>query len=66
MSAINREGGPATPPSAEATARGFLRELMVRDRIALPGRVRGDHLDTHEVVEDGGALRVVRRLIDCN
>ncbi len=64
VAAVANDGGPARAPSAEATARGFLRELLVRNRVARPGREAGDRTQTHELVEDGGALRVVRRLFD--
>lgn len=64
VAAVANDGGPARAPSAEATARGFLRELMVRNRVARPGRDAGDRTQTHELVEDGQALRVVRRLFD--
>jgi len=64
VAAVANDGGAAPPPSAEATARGFLRELMVRNRITRPGRDPGDRTQTHELAEDGGALRVVRRLFD--
>jgi hypothetical protein len=65
VAAIANDGGPARAASAETTARGFLRELIVRDRVARPGRP--DPLGrtrTHEMIEDGGVLRVVRRLVD--
>jgi hypothetical protein len=58
------DGGPAHAASPEDTARGFLRELFVRNRITIPGTDPGDRLHTHEVVDDGDALRVVRRLVD--
>ena len=58
------DGGPARAASPEDTARGFLRELIFRNRISLPGRDPADRTHSHEVVEEGGALRVVRRLVD--
>ncbi|MGH9280245.1 MAG: hypothetical protein ACRD12_19360, partial [Acidimicrobiales bacterium] len=63
--AIARDGGPAASGSPESAARGFLRELIARERLAFPDRAHaGTRLHTHEVVEDGEALRVVRRLFD--
>lgn len=63
--ALGRDGGPAPSASPEDSARGFLRELVARDRIRLPGREsRAGRLHTHEVVEHGDALRIVRRLFD--
>jgi len=64
VAGIANDGGPVRALSAEATARGFLRELLVRNRVARPGREAGDRTQTHELVEDGQALRVVRRLFD--
>jgi hypothetical protein len=65
VSAVGNDGGPAASASPEDTARGFLRELVVRDKVTLPGREPADdRLHTHEVVESAGALRVVRRLVD--
>jgi hypothetical protein len=58
------DGSPEAATSPEDSARGFLRELIARNRITIPGRGDGDRLHTHEVVEDGDALRVVRRLVD--
>ncbi|MCA1843085.1 MAG: hypothetical protein LC792_07805, partial [Actinobacteria bacterium] len=60
----SEDGGPAPATSPEDTARGFLRELIARNRLTVPGQVPGDRLHTHEVVEEGEALRVVRRLVD--
>jgi hypothetical protein len=60
------DGGPSASRSPEETARGFLRELIVRDRVLLPGRPAGDEaLHTHEIAEDGGTLVVTRSLFDC-
>lgn len=64
VAAIANDGGAVRPLSAEATARGFLRELLARNRVKRPGRDPGDRTQTHELVEDGGALRVVRLLFD--
>jgi hypothetical protein len=64
VAAVANDGGALRPASAEATARGFLRELLVRNHITRPGRDPGDRIQTHELVEDGGALRIVRRLFD--
>ena len=64
VAAISNSGEATAAPSAEATARGFLRELLVRNRITRPGRNPGDRTHTHELVDDGNALRAVRRLFD--
>ena len=64
ITATGLDGGPITPASAETTARGFLRELLVRDSITVPGGRATDGLHTHEVVDEGTALRVVRRRVD--
>ncbi|MDQ4098726.1 MAG: hypothetical protein M3144_12780, partial [Actinomycetota bacterium] len=64
VAASANDGGPAAAASPEDAARGFLRELLVRNRITTPGVDPGDRLHTHEVVEEGDALRVVRRLVD--
>ena len=58
------DGGPARAASPEDTARGFLRELIFRNRITLPGRDPAGRVHSHELIEEGSALRVVRRLVD--
>ena len=62
------DGGTSVPPAAEEVARDFLRELLVRGQVRLPGRpslADDDTLlassPTHELVEEGEALAVVRR-----
>jgi hypothetical protein len=66
------DGSPLTPPSAERAARSFFAELLAGDRVQLPGRPSPDDLAddgplrTHEVVEEDGALAVVRRLFECS
>jgi hypothetical protein len=57
----------ATP--AEEVAAGFLRELMLRQRVALPaeGDVDPDGpgpLKTHRLVDRGDHLMVERMLVD--
>ncbi len=50
-------------------ARDFLRELLVRKQVRLPGTRRSSSADdrpwasspTHELIDDGEALTVVRR-----
>jgi hypothetical protein len=64
VNASAEDGGPAPAPSPNDAARGFLRELIVRDRITMPGKEVGERTHTHEVVEDGGAYRVVRHSVD--
>jgi hypothetical protein len=70
LAATGVDGVPAPPPSAEHAARAFLAELAMRDRIRLPDQVPVDvtqphaRLHTHEVVEEGGDLVVVRRLFE--
>jgi hypothetical protein len=64
VAASAEDGGPAQAASPEDAARGFLRELFVRNRITVPGTDPGDRIHTHDVVEDGDALRIVRRLVD--
>ncbi|MCA1692908.1 MAG: hypothetical protein LC733_12190, partial [Actinobacteria bacterium] len=64
------DGSPSTPLSAEMAARAFLSELVMRDRVDIPGRPADDlgaprsRMRTHEVVEEGEALVVVRRLFE--
>ncbi|HEX2274293.1 MAG TPA: hypothetical protein VHG90_10515 [Acidimicrobiales bacterium] len=68
--ATNVDGAPARAPSAESAARAFLAELVMRDRIRRPDETPVDiaephvRLRTHEVVEEGGDLVVVRRLFE--
>jgi hypothetical protein len=64
VAAIADDGGPLAPASSEETARGFLRELLVRATVERPGVEDDDRTHTHALVEEGGALRVVRRLFD--
>lgn len=62
------DGGPSVPAAAEEVARDFLRELLIRGQVQLPGRRslvddEGPFASspTHELVEEGDALAVVRR-----
>ena len=64
VAALANDGGPAAAASAEESARNFLRELIARDRVAVPGTDPGERLHTHEILDQGGVLRVVRRLVD--
>jgi hypothetical protein len=64
------DGGPLPPGAAEQVAAGFLRELLLRQRVALPDQPDDPALDapgplkTHRLVDQGDHLTVVRVLVD--
>ena len=70
LAATNVDGGPAPAPSGEQAARAFVAELAIRDRLQLPDQPPVDitephgRLRTHELVEDGDGLVIVRRLFE--
>jgi len=68
VTAAALDGGPSTPAAAEEVARDFLRELLVRKQVRLPGTRRSSAEErpwaaspTHELIDNGEALTVVRR-----
>ena len=69
-SAVASDGGPLTPSAAEDVAAGFLTELLLRQRLALPGQpddpdlVAPGPLKTHRLLDAGDHLEVVRVLVD--
>jgi hypothetical protein len=58
------DAAPARTPSGEEAARGLLAELLVRDKVRLPGRDPTDRVQPHELVEEGRALVMRRQLFD--
>jgi hypothetical protein len=67
--AVGTDGGSMAATPAEEVAAGFLRELMLRQRVALPaeGDVDPDGpgpLKTHRLVDRGDHLMVERMLVD--
>jgi hypothetical protein len=67
--AVDSDGGPLAAAPAEEVAAGFLRELLLRQRVALPDRPEPDPdgpgpLKTHRLVDQGDHLAVERVLVD--
>ncbi|MGH9266164.1 MAG: hypothetical protein ACRD1D_15885 [Acidimicrobiales bacterium] len=68
--AVASDGGPLPAAPAEDVATGFLRELLLRQRVALPDQPDDPDLDapgplkTHRLVDQGDHLEVVRQLVD--
>ena len=69
--AADTDGSPLAADPAEDVAAGFLRELLLRQRVAGPADaddpelVAPGPLKTHRLVDDGDHLSVVRVLVDC-
>ena len=69
-SAVATDGGPLAPEPAEAVAAGFLRELLLRGKVRLPGPASGgddtdlEPVKTHALVDEGDHLAVARILVD--
>jgi hypothetical protein len=65
---VANDGGPLTAASAEDVAAGFLRELLLRQRVAVPDEdvdpVTPGPLKTHRLVDQGDHLAVERVLVD--
>lgn len=70
LAATAIDGAPVRPQSGAEAARGFFSELLVRDRVQRPGQpdagptITHARLKSHELVEDGENLVVVRRLFE--
>jgi hypothetical protein len=72
VTAAATDGGPLTPAGPEDVAANFLRELLLRGRVAMPDEPSGhdDVLDaagplkTHRLVDQGDHLAVERVLVD--
>jgi hypothetical protein len=67
--AVDSDGGPLAAAPAEEVASGFLRELLLNQRVALPDRAEPDPdgpgpLKTHRLVDQGDHLAVERVLVD--
>jgi hypothetical protein len=67
--AVDTDGASLAGAPAEEVAAGFLRELMLRQRVAVPadGEVDPDGpgpLKTHRLVDQGDHFRVERLLVD--
>ncbi|MDQ3897689.1 MAG: hypothetical protein M3326_10705, partial [Actinomycetota bacterium] len=69
-SAVATDGGPLAASAAEDVAAGFLRELLLRQRVAFPDHPDDPELEapgplkTHRLVDEGDHLSVVRVLVD--
>ncbi len=70
VTAAASDGGPLTATTAEEVAAGFLRELLLRRKVAGPGEPADPDLEepgplkTHRLVDEGDHLAVVRVLVD--
>ena len=67
--AVDSDGGPLAAAPAEEVASGFLRELLLRQRVAMPEQPDPDPdgpgpLKTHRLVDQGDHLAVERVLVD--
>lgn len=67
--AVASDGGPLPSAPAEEVAAGFLRELLLRQRVAMPDQPGPDpggpgRLTTHRLVDLGDHLSVERVLVD--
>ena len=66
--AVDTDGGPLSAAPAEEVASGFLRELLLRQKVATPASQRDPDgpgpLQTHRLVDRGDHLAVERVLFD--
>lgn len=67
VAAVTRDGGFQVTTNAEDAAAGFLQELLIRQRVQLPGEPGfddGGPVKTHTLIDEGDHLAVARVLID--
>ena len=67
VTAVARDGGSEPPAAAEDAAAGFLRELLIRQRVQFPGEPGfddGGPIRTHTLLDEGDHLTVARVLVD--
>ena len=68
--AVAPDGGALAAASSEDVAAGFLRELLLRQRVAMPDQPVDTEIDapgplkTHRLLDEGDHLAVVRVLVD--